>query len=671
MAIPAATIEEIKGRTDLADLISSYGVPVRRMGADYKACCPFHHEKTPSFVIHPDKGYYHCFGCGESGSVFDFVMKQEGLTFVEAVKKLAQQCGVKIEEKEDPQAGLRARLHALHAELAEFYRRCLKVAPEAEAARRYLASRELSDEIAEKFCIGYAPVSPDAMLKWARKYRYTDEEMHAAGVLLQPKFAGGSYYNRFAGRLMFTIRDRAGRPVAFSGRILTNDKKAAKYVNSPETPIFKKSSILFALDQAAPNIVKAPRREAIVCEGQIDVIRCHACGFPTAVASQGTAFTAEHVQILKKVADSVTLVFDADGAGQKAAIRTGGEFLAAEMPVRVATLPAGEDPDSLLRTRGPEAFRACLDDYESITHFQVRTLLAKEARPDSIDAIARVSRAALETIALCPSAVLRASLMAEAAKMLNLPVAALEADFAKVQEAVRREQGRSQGRASAPAPVRPAPPAVAPAAPRPPAPRPPAPRPAQPAPSSAGGWDEPPPDFYIDVEPPPGLEEVAPAVWPVAWDAPSPLERALCEFLLSNEGDADVAKTAAAYLPDAVLRHGLTRKVVAAWRDLVAGASGALGTLRGALEEPERAWLDKLIMGKDGAALSEVSVGEQFEKLLRQVWMEAVRKRQGELPAASSPETDRQRLAYSATIRQLQRAPWSKAAALMASATLA
>ena len=284
----------------------------------------------------------------------------------------------------------------------------------------------------------------------------------------------------------------------------------------------------------------------------------------------------------------------------------------------------------------------------------------------SIDAIARVSRAALETIALCPSAVLRASLMAEAAKLLNLPVAALEADFAKVQEAVRREQGRSQGRASAPAPVRPAPPAVAPAAPRPPAPR-----PAQPAPSSAGGWDEPPPDFYIDVEPPPGLEEVAPAVWPVAWDAPSPLERALCEFLLSNEGDADVAKTAAAYLPDAVLRHGLTRKVVAAWRDLVAGASEALGTLRGALEEPERAWLDKLIMGKDGAALSEVSVGEQFEKLLRQVWMEAVRKRQGELPAASSPETDRQRLAYSATIRQLQRAPWSKAAALMASATLA
>lgn len=681
MAIPASTLEEIKGRTDLADLISSYGIPVRRMGADYKACCPFHHEKTPSFVIHPDKGYYHCFGCGESGSVFDFVMKQEGLTFIEAVKKLAQQCGVKIEEKEDPNAGMRSRLHALHAELAEFFRRCLKVAPEAKDAREYLASRELSDEIAEKFCIGYAPKAPEALAMWAQKYKFTADEMHEAGVLLKPKFAGGRPFNRFAGRLMFTIRDRAGRPVAFSGRILTNDKKAAKYVNSPETLIFKKSNILFALDQAAAHIVKAPRREAIVCEGQIDVIRCHACGFPTAVASQGTAFTSEHVQILKKVADSVTLVFDADGAGQKAAIRTGGEFLAAEVPVRVATLPPGEDPDSLLRTKGPEAFRACLDDFESITHFQVRTLLAKEERPDSLDAVARVSRAALETIALCPSAVLRATLMAEAAQMLNLPVAALEEDFRKVQDAVRREQNRTQGRASAPAPSPARPPQPTTAAARPAPSRPaqarPVPPPARPAPAprpgpSRGGYDDlPPEDFYIDVEPPPGFEEMEPVVRPAAWDAPSPCEKSLCELLVENEQDAEVRRMVASFLPDGVLQHGLTCRVLAAWRKLCEGDAGAIGALRGELEPPEREWLDRLMLGNRSAAMSEVSVAEQLEKLLRQLWMAAVRKRQGELPAASSPETDRLRLAYSTTVRQLQRAPWAKASSLMVPATLA
>ena len=671
MAIPESVIEEIKARCDIADVISGYGVALRRAGADFKACCPFHHEKTPSFVIHPNQGYYHCFGCGEKGNVFKFVMKQEGLTFVEAVKKLAQQCGVTIEEKEDPQAGLRARLYALHAELAEFFRRCLKVAPEAEAARRYLADRELSDEIAEKFCIGYAPQSPEALQIWARKYKFTEDEMHEAGVLLKPRFAGGRPFNRFAGRLMFTIRDRAGRPVAFSGRILTNDKKTAKYVNSPETPVFKKSNILFALDQAAGHIVKAPRREAIVCEGQIDVIRCHACGFPTAVASQGTAFTAEHVQILKKVADSVTLVFDADGAGQKAAVRTGGEFLAAEVPVRVATLPEGEDPDSLLRTKGPEAFRACLDNFESITHFQVRTLLAKEERPDSIDAIARVSRAALETIAQCPSAVLRASLMAEAAKMLNLPASALEEDFGKVQEAVRREQGRMRARPPEPAAVRPV--ASAPQ-PRPvsaqPVSRPPAPRPAM---SPRGGFEEPPEDFFIDSEPPPEFADELPATLDASAPVhnPPPLcEKALCELLVDNEDDAGLATGVAAYLPDEVLSHGLTRQVVAAWREQAAGNPAALGALRGRLEPAERAWLDALMLGKGGTGLSEVSVEEQFQKLLRQIWMAAVRRRQGALPAASSPDVDRLRLQFSATIRQLQRAPWPKASGLMSPALL-
>ena len=628
-SIPQHIIDEIKSRIDLAELISSCGVDVRRAGADYKACCPFHHEKTPSFIIHPNQGYYHCFGCGEKGNAFTFLMKREGLGFVEAVKRLARQCGVAIEEEEDPLAGMRNRLYKLHAELAEFFHRCLKVAKEAEAARAYLVRRKLTDEVVERFCIGYAPVSYEALEKWARKYGFTADEMDAAGVLLKSKHANGRPYNRFAGRLMFTIRDRAGRPVAFSGRILTNDKKVAKYVNSPETPVFKKSNILFAFDQAAANIVKAPHREAIVCEGQIDVIRCHACGFTTAVASQGTAFTAEHVQILKKCADSVVLVFDADGAGQKAAIRTGGEFLAAQIPVRVATLPDGEDPDSLLRDKGPAAFRACLENAESITQFQVRTLRAKEERPDTIDAVTRVSRAVLETLAQCPSAIMRASLVAEAAELLKVPVSALEEDLAHVKAKA------ASGAWHAPSP--------APAAPKP----------------------SPVPVPVAKVPDPASFDAAAPVNNP-----PSTLEMALCEFLFEHEGDRAIAGSVNAFLPDVVLNHVFTRQFVAAWRLGLSGSADAFAEMRLTLDPVSCAWLDRILLGHEGSGLSEMSAEKILEMLLRKIWIAAVHRRQGELPAQSSPENDTRRLRLSQLARTIQRAPWDRLVELMDSKTL-
>ena len=611
--IPESTIEEIRLRTDIVDLISSYGIQVKRAGGGYMACCPFHHEKTPSFSISREKGYYHCFGCGESGSVFTFVQKHEGLEFIDAVKKLAQQCGVEITEKEDPEAGKRARLYALHAELAAFFRRCLLQAKEAEPARAYLKSRDLEGEICEKFCIGYAPKGDVPFLRWAEKHKFKLEELAEAGVLLPPREGLSRWYNRFGGRLMFTIRDRAARPVAFSGRILTNDKKAAKYVNSPETPIFKKSNILFALDQAAGNITKAARREAIVCEGQIDVIRCHACGFNTAVASQGTSFTVEHVQLLKRCADSAVLVFDGDGAGQKAAIRTGGEFIAAEIPVRVATLPPGEDPDSLLRTKGPEAFQACLDAADSITAFQVRTLRAREANPDSIDAVTRVSRAVLEMLAKCPSAVMRETLMDEAAGLLHVTPSALREDFAKL--------GKERPRTNTPSPA-----------------------------------DEPecPPDDL-----PPDVDAAAPENNP-----PSARERAFCEFLFDHEHDVSLVELVEKYATDDVLTHPFTRRFVAAWRAGCADG-GNLEALLDELPPAECAWLNAILMANDRSGLSELSAERILQDFLRQLWMEAVRRRQGELPVESTPENDLRRLNYSTCIRRLQRDSWDKASALM------
>ena len=629
--VPESTIEEIKARTDLADLISSYGIQLRRTSGGYMACCPFHHEKTPSFHIQPDKGFYHCFGCGESGDCIKFVQKQEGMSFIEAVKKLAAGCGITVEEKEDPQAGQRKRQLELHSQLADFFRRCLQQAKEAEPARAYLASRALPDAIVAQFKIGYAPLSAEAMRTWAKKYGFSDDDLVAAGVLLPPKFAGGSWYNRFGGRLMFTITDRQDRAIAFSGRILTNDKKKAKYVNSPETVLFKKSNVLFALAHAAPCIVKSPRREAIVCEGQIDVIRCHACGFPVAVASQGTAFTEEHVRILKKCADSVVLVFDGDGAGQKAAVRTGGEFLAAGMPVRVASLPPGEDPDSFLRTQGPEAFQARLDAAESVTSFQVRTLLAKETKPYSVRTVSDVSRAALETIAKCSSAVMRATLIGEAATLLGVPSAALQEDFLKVSAAAKR--------------------------------RPPPPEPVL----SDEPFEEPSSDSAPAV-PLAGEDASSPTVNP-----PPTTETALCEFLMEHERDAAreaLVALVAEYLPDAVLTHPFTRAFVGAWRMGEADGTDAITALRNDLPPEMCMWLDHILLTEEKSAASELSPEKILQDFLRKLWMEAVRRCQGELPAESTPENDMARLRYSTLIRKLQRGAWNAACGLMCAATL-
>ena len=632
-SIPESTIEEIKARTDLADLISSYGVQVRRAGSSYKACCPFHHEKTPSFNIQPDRGFYHCFGCGESGDAIKFVQKQEGLTFIEAVKKLAGRCGVTIEEREDPQAGLRKKLLALHAELAAFYHRCLNEAKEAQVARDYLKSRDLDGDVAESFQIGYAPVSSKAMLKWAEKYKYRPEDLEAAGVLLPPRYENGRWYNRFAGRLVFPIRDKMGRTLAFSCRTLETDKtkiRGGKYVNSPDTVIFKKSDVLYALDKAAPKIMAAPRREAIVCEGQIDVIRCHACGFDTAVAGQGTAFTKEHVQLLKKCADSVVLVFDADGAGLKAAIRTGCEFLAVEMPVRVATLPAGEDPDSLLRTKGPAAFQECLDKAESITAFQIRVLRSREANPSSIDAVTRVSRKVLETIAPCTSAVMRASLLAEAAQMLGLPVAALEEDLAAGVKTVRS-------------------PAVARRQEPPPKEEPAAASDATPAQSAAG------------IAPTPIKTLIGPL----------PRELALCGFLFKHEHDKALAEVVGECAPPELFAHDFTRGFIRAWlRGNDGGETDEFAVFCHGLSPDESRWFDR-VSSDERDSLCEKSPLQQLQDLLRLLWYDATMRRLGMMESVSNEDADSKRLRYSMLARKFQRGAWHVVRPLMKAKNLA
>ena len=627
--ITESVVEEIKARIDLADLISSYGIAVKTAGSTKKACCPFHHEKTPSFNINERKGFYHCFGCGESGDAIKFVQKMDGLTFVEAVKKLAAQCGVKIEEREDPEAGRRKRLYALMAELAAFYRRCLQQTKEAAPARDYLDSRDLGEEVQEAWTIGYAPNGIANILRWAEKYKYTPAELEAAGVIKAPNRPGDRGYHRFGGRLMFSIRDKQGRVVAFSGRQLVASKNSGKYVNSPETPIFKKSNVLFGFDKAAGNIAKSAHHEAIVCEGQIDTIRLHLSGFPVAVASQGTAFTEEHVQMLKKVSDQVTLVFDDDNAGHKATIRTAGLFLAAEMPVRVVSLPGGEDPDSFLRKHPAEEFAKLLDAAESIMSFQCRVERAKEARPDSVDAMARITKAVLATVAQSRNSVIKAGMIAEAAKLLKLPEVALNEELGKVRvESSNRLPSKVSGSQDG--------------------------RPRAKDESEDAGLD--PEDFADEETSDEGDfagEDAAAAI------PPPPRELALCAFLMANEYDKTLDGMLGEFLPPKTFAHDFTRLFVETWRAEVVNGEDLLQDFAGRLSGRERMWFDKVLLSGGKTDSSGLSVTDILQDFVRALWADALRRERGDLPASGDAAADLTRMQLSMDLKRLSSARWA------------
>ena len=622
MGITESVIEEIKARIDLADLVASYGIQVKHAGGSAKACCPFHHEKTPSFNINSAKGFYHCFGCGESGDAIKFVQKQEGLTFVEAVKKLAEQCGVKVEETEDPNAGQRKRLYALMAELAAFYRRCLLQAKEGELARNYLKDRALDGAVAEDWGIGYAPNGVSNILRWAEKYKYTPEELEAAGVIKAPSRPGDNGYHRFAGRLMFPVRDKQGRVVAFSGRQLVAQKNSGKYVNSPETLIFKKSNVLFGFDRASRAIGKDSHCEVIVCEGQIDCIRLHSSGFANAVAGQGTAFTDEHVRMLKRVANQAVLVYDDDAAGHKATIRSAGMLLAAEIPVRVVSLPDGDDPDSFLRTKGAEQFRALLEKGESIISFQCRVERAKERDPASIDAVARVSKAVLSTIAACPSAVLRASMVGEASKLLGLPSAALTEEL----EVVRKK--------------------AALAAPRHPA---------------STAQESPVDDYDVDSQLSTLNSQLS---TPSAADAaeaapPPPREMAFMQFLMANERDKTLDGMIGDFLPREVFAHAFTWRFVETWRMEASSGEDSFAAFAASLAGQERAWLDAVLVEVGKTQSSTLSATDIMEDFVRSFWEARLKQVRGKLPAVGDDEANKERMKITMDLKRLKQVRWA------------
>lgn len=426
-----AALEQIRAASDIVDVIGGY-VPLKRAGANFVALCPFHKEKTPSFNVNPGKQIFHCFGCHKGGDVFTFVKEYENIGFADAVRRLAERAKIPLEfEKGAPDAQarhLKDQLLQIHEQITQRWQTALANDAAGQIARDYLAKRGVSEEAIRLFRLGYAPDEWDDTVNWARSKGYEPGLVEKAGLILR-KEGSDRYYDRFRGRLMFPICDEQGRVIAFSGRVLSGDEKTAKYVNSPETPIFTKSKVFFGLDKSKRAVLDAGF--ALVCEGQLDLIACFMAGVQNVVAPQGTAFTADHARILKRYVDEVVLCFDSDEAGQNAAVRSLDALLASGLAIRVAVVPAPHDPDSYVKEHGADAFRKLVSEAEGFFDYYLNRLCrAHDLTTDK--GRMGVLRGMAEAVRKTGSAVLQDSYAQKTALRLGVAPDAVRAEFKKL-----------------------------------------------------------------------------------------------------------------------------------------------------------------------------------------------------------------------------------------------
>jgi DNA primase len=425
VAIPSETIEQVAAANDVVEVIGSY-FPLKRAGANFKALCPFHQEKTPSFTVSPSRQTFHCFGCGAGGSVFRFVMDYEHIDFPSAVRKLAARAGITVVEKrgasdEDRQYETRKNLLKLHAEAAEWFHENLIKKEIGEPARKYLKQRGITGEIAKRWQLGYAPDEWDAFGGWARAQGYDTRELITGG-LLKTKDENDTHrrqsaYDRFRDRIMFPICNDIGEVIAFSGRLLKDQVGAAKYLNSPETPLFRKGNVLFGLHKSKRALIEA--NCAIVCEGQLDLISSFEAGITNVVAPQGTAFTDNQARILRRFVAEVVLCFDADAAGAKAAERSLDALLENDFIVRVVELPLGEDPDSLVRREGREQFEKRVGSARDFFDYWIDREVAN-VNLNSLAAKMEVARRLAETISRVHDPLLRSEVVSRVSARLGV-----------------------------------------------------------------------------------------------------------------------------------------------------------------------------------------------------------------------------------------------------------
>lgn len=383
--IPEHTIEQIKDSNDIVDVIGSY-LPLKKKGANYWARCPFHNEKTASFSVSSSKQIYHCFGCGAGGNVLNFVMEYEKLSFIEAVKQLAERANIPLEFDEvSPQEQSDVgKLREIHVQAIEIYHAELFKAS-SKNALDYLLNRGLSEETIKTFKLGYAPEAWEFLLK-KLSAKFPADLLQQSGLFVSSE-KDGRLFDRFRERVMFPIHDERGNAVGFGGRLMTDDKKDAKYLNSPETPIYNKRKILYGLNVTKESMRK--EKSAMLVEGYMDFLQLYQHGYTNVVAGSGTAFTTEQGRLLRRFADEAILCYDSDTAGQKAAVKTGFTLASQKLECKVLTLPQGEDPDSFLRKEGTQVFHiqvnSALEFMEFLKfHYQPSKMSAKQ-KSDTIN----------------------------------------------------------------------------------------------------------------------------------------------------------------------------------------------------------------------------------------------------------------------------------------------
>jgi DNA primase len=446
--IPDDQVEEVRARADIVEIINEF-VPLKKAGREYKARCPFHEEKTPSFCVVPDKAFYKCFGCGESGDVFRFLMKRNGLDFVEAVRHVAARSGVELRETqgrgpapEDPNRPL----YELNAFARDFYRKSLLDPEGGRLARDYLAARGVDAETAERFGLGYAPDGWHVLAEAARKHGFADALLLQSGLLSTSERAKEPF-DTFRARVTFPIEDLSGRTVAFGARILGKAEGGPKYMNSPESPIYHKGEICYGLSWAKHAIRK--ESAVLLVEGYMDVVTLAASGVAHVVAPLGTAVTDEQAKLLARFSTRVFLLFDSDAAGLKATFRAGDTLLRCGLHPAVVTLPPGEDPDTLVRKEGAAGLRHYLDQSVDVLDRKLQMLI-EHGYFEDIDKTRQALDKLLPTLRAAADPALRDIYVARVAERTGVRRETLELEITRRPSRIPRPAAAPGARPAAP-----------------------------------------------------------------------------------------------------------------------------------------------------------------------------------------------------------------------------
>ena len=432
MRIPEEKIEEIRNTASIVDVISGY-LPLRKRGRNFIGLCPFHPEKTPSFTVSEEKSIFHCFGCHAGGNVFKFLMDYKNISFVEAVEEVADHVGIKIEYDKSKVGQVQEEneeLYEINTLAARFFSNNLLKSDGGELARKYLEDRKVKLQIQRSFGLGYAPDSWDSFYKYAHDNKVDPVKAKEIGLLDAKE--GGSYYDKFRHRLIFPIFSPNGRVIAFGGRVLRKDEKSAKYLNSPESIIYQKRKSLYGLYHSKDEIRRLDK--ALLVEGYMDLISLYQNDVKNVVASSGTALTEEQVQLLSRFTKNIVIIFDADPAGQKAAVRSIEILLKKDFEVKILELPEGEDPDSYINKYTKEDFDRLVNNSKDFLHFQTEQY---EKKGDLADPLKQSSaiKELVRTASFVDDELKRSLLLKSIAKKFNLRESLLENELNKIIEA--------------------------------------------------------------------------------------------------------------------------------------------------------------------------------------------------------------------------------------------